>query len=182
MNGEARYVHAETFDEIYRNYGNLVRQICLRMLHNPVDAEDAAQEAFVRVFRKIHTFRGEAALSTWLYRLTTNTVLMHLREGKKHREITAEQLPEKEVHHGTTLDALDLKAAIDLLPRGYKAAVVLHDLRGYRHKDIAKILGYSAGNSKSQVHKARKRLRQILSRTPRHAHYDKQRFLRSSTN
>jgi RNA polymerase sigma-70 factor (ECF subfamily) len=149
-------VHVGTFDEIYKNYEIFVRRICLRMLRNPVDAEDAAQEVFVHVFRKIHTFRGEAALSTWLYRLTTNTVLMQLRKWKKHRssfeelkhgqEIVAEQLCPMLLQHDPTIDQLDLKAAIDLLPRLYKAAIVLHDLRGYRHKDIAKILGYSAGN------------------------------------
>jgi RNA polymerase sigma-70 factor (ECF subfamily) len=165
---------AGTFDQIYGSYRPLVRSICVRMLRNPVDAEDAAQEAFIHIFRKIHTFRGDAALSTWLYRLTKNTVLMQLRDKRSHmvsfEEMSEDQDIMKKGCYATTpplggsLDRFDLQAAIDLLSRRDKRSFVLHDLLGYCHKDIGEILGCSVGASKSQLHRARRRLQKFLGR------------------
>ena len=160
------------FEFIYRCYCNLVHRLCLRMLQDPVEAEDAVQDVFLRVFCKIDTFRGESAFSSWLYRLTTNIVLMRFRKNKHNlaslTEITEDRdLPCREIgqpdrHANSLVLGIDLQQAINTLPDGYKAAVILHDVQGYDHKEIADIFGCSTGNSKSQLHKARKRLRQML--------------------
>jgi len=169
-------VHA--FEFIYQSYCEFVHRICLRMLRDPVEAEDAAQDVFVCVFRKINTFRGESAFSSWLYRLTTNSVLMRFRKNKhrnawipleEHREDEAASYSEigaPDLHLTGLLDRIDLQSAIDVLPNGYKTALVLHDIHGYDHGEIAKMFGYSTGNSKSQLHKARHRLRKLLGRVP----------------
>jgi RNA polymerase sigma-70 factor, ECF subfamily len=170
--GLAGWCDPEAFELIYRNYCGLVHRVCLRMLRDPAEAEDAAQDVFLRVFSKIHTFRGEAAFSSWLYRLTTNIVLMRFRKNKHNCASLCKSIDDKNVlrseigvpdlHLGGVLVRIALREAIDLLPEGYKAAVILHDVQGYDHKEIADIFGYSIGNSKSQLHKARKRLRQLL--------------------
>jgi RNA polymerase sigma-70 factor (ECF subfamily) len=167
----------QAFESIYRSYCEFVHRICLRMLRNPVEADDAAQDVFVCVFRKINTFRGESAFSSWLYRLTTNSVLMRFRkekhtwvpleersddDGASHSEIEAVDL-----NLSGVLDRIDLQSAIAMLPNGYKTAFVLHDIQGYDHREIAKMFGYSTGNSKSQLHKARLRLRSLLYGLPK---------------
>ena len=127
----------------------------------------------MHVFRKIHTFRGESALSTWLYRVTTNLILRRLQQQKSRfasqretwGESNSQQETGKEDPRLTGLfDRMSLETAIDRLPNGCKAAFVLHDVQGYRHREISSILGYSIANSKSQLHKARKRLRTSLTR------------------
>jgi len=143
------------------------------MLRDPVEAEDAAQDVFVRLFLKIHTFRGESAFSSWLYRLAINVVLMRFRRNKCNGNTPRENLdsvdnPDREMgapdpYLSGLLCRIDLQAAIDVLPDGYKAAIILHDIHGYGHKEIAAIFGCSIGNSKSQLHKARRRLRTLLS-------------------
>lgn len=166
------------FDLIYRTYFDLVHRICLRMLRDPVEAEDATQDIFVRAFCKMHTFRGECALSSWLYRVATNLVFMRFRNAKRDRawlndtgsgscsEICS-QLP----NSNGLISRIDLQSAVDMLPRGYKTVFILHDVRGYDHKEIAEICRYSVGNSKSQLHKARKRLRTLLGDDrPRNSH------------
>jgi len=159
------------FDQIYRDYSELVRRLCLRMLRDPVDAEDATQDAFLRVLLKLHTFRGESALSSWLYRLTTNHVLMQFRKNA-HEHISLDDLGDDnmrlelggpDLQLNGVLDRIDLQAALDQLPEGYRAAFVLYDIQGFDHKEVARICGYSVGNSKSQLHKARKRLRELLN-------------------
>ena len=178
LNQAIRLVHqgdTKAFEFIYRSYCRLVYRICLRMLRNPVDAEDAAQDVFVRLFCKINTFRGESAFSSWLYRVATNTVLMRFRKNKLR--VTLEGT--SEVNGGFLREAgatdkeqdglagrIDLQAAINVLPEGYKGAFLLH-LQGYAHREIAEILGYSIGCSKSQVHKARKLLRELLRDRPK---------------
>lgn len=167
----------KAFESIYRSYCEYVHRICLRMLRDPVEAEDAAQDVFVCVFRKINTFRGESAFSSWLYRLTTNSVLMRFRknkrkcisleasredEGGSYREISA---PDSNL--SGLLDRIDIQSAVDVLPDGYKVAFILHDIHGYDHKEIAEMSGYSIGNSKSQLHKAHVRLRTFLNSKPR---------------
>jgi RNA polymerase sigma-70 factor (ECF subfamily) len=167
------------FEHLYRKHSQRVYALCLRMMANSAAAEDLTQEAFLQVFRKIHTFRGDSAFSTWLHRLSVNVVLMRLRKktvnetpledsdreeefGKLRKEIGAPDL-----RLAGTIDRMRLEHAIAQLPPGYKQAFVLHDIQGYQHKEIAAILGCSAGNSKSQLHKARMRLRQLLHGTGR---------------
>lgn len=160
------------FEFIYLRYSQLVFRICLRILRDPVQAEDAAQDVFVCLLRKIHTFRGEAAFSSWLYRVTTNLVLMRLRKRDRNW-ISLTDFTEdgcalghnfKDRGFGTNdlSDRIDLQKAIDLLPKGRRSVLLLHDVEGYDHKEIAKLQGYSVGNSKSQLHKARRRLRTLL--------------------
>jgi RNA polymerase sigma-70 factor (ECF subfamily) len=166
----------EAFALLYRTYAELVYRVCLRMLRDPAEAEDAAQDVFVRVFLKINTFRGESAFSSWLYRLTTNIVLMRLRKNKRSWASPKERKPDTDssreidapdLHVTDVFCRIDLQAAIDVLPDGYKAAFILHDVHGYEHKEIAEIFGYSVGNSKSQLHKARKQLRKLLDGIPK---------------
>jgi len=168
--------NVEAFESIYRSYCKFVHGICLRMLRDPVEADDAAQDVFVCVFRKINTFRGESAFSSWLYRLTTNSVLMRFRK-KKHAWISLEERGEDDgissneieavdLNLSGVLDRIDLQSAIAVLPNGYKTAFVLHDIHGYEHREIAQMFGCSTGNSKSQLHKARRRLRKLLGGMP----------------
>lgn len=164
----------QSFEFIYRSYCEFVHRICLRMLRDPIEAEDATQDVFVCVFRKINTFRGESAFSSWLYRLTTNSILMRFRKNKhrnawisleEHREeesASCSEIGTRDTNLSGVLDRIDLQTAIDVLPDGYKTAFVLHDIHGYDHHEIAKMFGRSAGNSKSQLHKARHRLRKLL--------------------
>jgi RNA polymerase sigma-70 factor, ECF subfamily len=173
---------AAAFEAIYQLHSRRVYALCLRMLGDPVEAEDLAQEAFLQLFRKIHTFRGESAFSSWLHRLTANVVLMSFR---KKRGITTSldemtrmdddsEVPRHEVGHADSrltgmFDRINLQAAIEKLPEGYKTMFLLHDVHGYEHNEIAELFGCSIGNSKSQLHKARKRLRQQLRRLTRRA-------------
>lgn len=170
----------EAFALIHRSYSEFVRRVCLRMLRDPSEAEDAAQDVFFRVFLKINTFRGESAFSSWLYRLTTNIVLMRFRRNKHNWTSLGEcsvddsedssEIGATDRHLSGIAAWIDLQAAIDVLPDGYKAAFILHDMQGYDHKEIAAICGYSVGNSKSQLHKARRRLRKLLADAPRVGH------------
>jgi len=163
------------FELAYQANSGFVRRICSRMLRNPIEAEDAAQDVFVQIFLKLHTFRGESALSSWLYRLTTNLVLMRFRK-KNHERPVCEFLDDNralycdigkpDLHLTGAVDRVDLQAAIDRLPDGYRAVFLLHDVQGYAHKEIANLFGYSIGNSKCQLHKARRRLRRLLGGRP----------------
>jgi len=167
---------AASFEDIYDIHRHRVYSLCLRMVHNTSEAEDLTQEAFLSVFRKIHTFRGESQFSTWLYRVAFNTVLMYFRKRKRD-EISLEVSSDpdwelSELRHDIlrvetgclsgTIDGLWLSRAVAQLPPGYKTMFVLHDVRGYEHREIAKMVGCSVGNTKSQLHKARLRLRQLL--------------------
>jgi RNA polymerase sigma-70 factor, ECF subfamily len=163
------------FEYLYKTHYRRVYGMCLRMLRNPAEAEDLTQQAFLQVFRKIGTFRGEAGFGTWLYRVTANIVLMHLRR-KKPTESLAEPWDPADASSGGdsrelgaadssmlgTIDRLNLKRAIRKLPSGYRRFLLLHDVVGYQHNEIARLLGCSTGCSKSQLHKARKRMRQLL--------------------
>src|SRR5215831_12341563 len=172
-----RLVHrydTRAFESIYRDYRTLVHRICLRMLRDPHEAEDATQEVFVRVYCKMHTFRGNSAFSTWLYRLTINSVLMRFRKNKyfggsldDYADGPGGKVESRHQLSSGFADGIDLNAAIAQLPKGYKSAFLLHDVHGYRHWEIAGILGLSAGSSKSQLHKARKRLRELLADVPK---------------
>jgi RNA polymerase sigma-70 factor (ECF subfamily) len=166
---------ASAFEEIYRQHSRRVYSLCLRMLGDPIEAEDLAQEAFLQLFRKIHTFRGESAFSSWLHRLTANLVLMSFRRKKPAiaslEELTRindeDSVPRWEfgaldLRLTGVFDRANLETAVEQLPEGYKRMFLLHDVHGYEHNEIAEILGCSIGNSKSQLHKARKRLRELL--------------------
>ena len=171
---EAKNGDADAFEYLYRTHCKRVYGLCLRMIKNPAEAEDLTQQAFLQVYRKIGTFRGESGFSTWLYRVTANIVLMHLRR-KKPMAIPAEDLDrrspnaESSQDHGSAdtsmlgaIERLNIKRAIRKLPAGYKKLFLLHDVFGYEHNEIARHLGCSIGCSKSQLHKARKRLRRLL--------------------
>jgi RNA polymerase sigma-70 factor, ECF subfamily len=166
-----------TFEDVYKANRELVRRLCLRMLRDPTEAEDAAQDVFLCVLLKLHTFRGESALSSWLYRLTTNLVLMRFRK-KSHEQASRRmfldddsepgiQIGKPDLYLNGAADRVDLQAAIGLLPVGTRAVFVLHEIQGYAHKEIAEHFGYSVGNSKSQLYKARGRLRKLLLDNPK---------------
>jgi len=166
---------ASGFEYLYGLHGKRVYAVCLRMVGDAAQAEDLTQEAFMRMFRKIGTFRGESALSTWLHRLAVNVVLMHLRGRKTKPEHfldeadSSTQRSDVSVEHSfadpslsSAADRLDLTRAVRELPPGCKQIFFLHDVMGYKHGEIAKLLACSVGNSKSQLHKAHLRLRSIL--------------------
>ena len=172
---QAQLGDAGAFESLYRRYNRRVYALCLRMTKNQADAEDLTQEAFLQVFRKIHTFRGESAFFTWFHRLTVNVVLMSLRR-RKYVEISFEphggnegdnsaRVPEvgaPDPSLSGLFDRENLSRALSCLPRGYKRALVLHDVFGYEHNEIAAAFEFSIGNSKSQLHKARERMRSLL--------------------
>lgn len=160
------------FEEIYQRHHRRVYSICLRMLQNAHEAEDLTQDVFIQLYRKIGSFRGDSAFTTWLHRMTVNQVLMHFRKRNVKFEKTTEdgETPDQVVA-GTAnpekmpiVDKLALESAIDQLPDGYKNVFVLHDVEGFEHEEVAKILGCSVGTSKSQLHKARLKLRKLLKK------------------
>jgi RNA polymerase sigma-70 factor, ECF subfamily len=165
----------QAFEFLYDLHGRRVYALCLRMVGNPSDAEDLTQEAFLQLFRKIGTFRGESAFSTWLHRMTVNVVLMRLRK-KVLPVASLEETTEPDEETGGprkdvgapdlrlsgAVDRVNLERSIERLPPGYRTVFVLHDVQGYEHNEIAGIMGCSVGNSKSQLHKARTRLRDLL--------------------
>jgi RNA polymerase sigma-70 factor (ECF subfamily) len=171
---------AAAFERLYQLHNRRVYSLCLRMVGNTAEAEDLTQEAFLQLFRKVSTFRGESAFSTWLHRLAVNVVLMKLRK-KSGTESSLEQITEPDEDSGGprrdfgapdlrlsgSIDRVNLQRAIDQLPPGYRAVFVLHDVQGYEHNEIAGIMGCSIGNSKSQLHKARMRLRELLQESVR---------------
>jgi RNA polymerase sigma-70 factor (ECF subfamily) len=160
------------FEELYKRHHRRVYSLCLRMTQNVSEAEDLAQEAFVQLFRKIGSFRGESAFTTWLHRLTVNQVLMHFRKRSVRDEKTTEEgeTPDQAVlgsenpNRMHVVDRIALDNAIAQLPNGYRTVFVLHDVEGYEHEEIGRMLGCAVGTSKSQLHKARMKLRNLLKR------------------
>ncbi len=160
------------FEEVYRRHHRRVYSICLRMLKNTTEAEDLTQDVFIQLHRKIGSFRGDSAFTTWLHRLTVNQVLMHFRKRNvKFEKTTEEGETPVQVVEGTlnprkmpVVDKIALEDAIEQLPNGYRNVFVLHDVEGYEHEEVARILGCSVGTSKSQLHKARLKLRKLLKR------------------
>ncbi len=155
--------------DLYVRHNRRVYSLCLRMTGDATEAEDLTQEVFVQLLRKIDTFRGESQFTTWLHRLTVNQVLMHFRRTRYQTEIhddvemaMAKSKRGRQSVGTRVVDKLALKAALSHLPSGCRAVVVLFDIEGYKHEEIAKILGCSVGNSKSQLHKARKKLKRLL--------------------
>jgi len=169
---------ADAFAALFHAHKARIYSVCLRMTNNAAEAEDLTQDAFLQVFRKIATFRGDSAFSTWLHRIAVNTVLMHFRKksltqvsldepysnsdgAKVRREYGA-----KDNHLTGCVDRVALNKAIKDLPQGYRTIFVLHEVEGYEHQEIAEMLGCSVGNSKSQLHKAKLRIRELLSQAP----------------
>jgi len=161
------------FEELYRVHAGRLYSLAIRMLGNPADAEDLLQEIFLSAHRKLESFRGDAALGTWLYRLAMNQILDYVRSRAARTGQLTDGLDDASVlsdGHGHRLadraiDRIDLERALVELPAGCRAAFVLHDVEGLEHKEIAQVLGIAEGTSKSQVHKARLRLRGLLGRS-----------------
>jgi RNA polymerase sigma-70 factor, ECF subfamily len=171
---KAKQGDASAFQSLYDKHKRRVYSLCLRMTSNTAEAEDLTQEAFLQLFRKIGTFRGESAFSTWLHRLSVNVVLMHLRKKslpvvslEETTQVSEDDTPKKDfgaedLALAGSIDRLQLQKAVEDLPPGYRTIFVLHDVEGYEHNEIAEIVGCSIGNSKSQLHKARMKLRDLL--------------------
>ena len=158
------------FEMIYERYHRRTYSLTLRMTSSQTEAEDLTQEVFIQLFRKIGSFRGDSAFSTWLHRLTVNQVLMHFRRRSVKNERTSDdgEMPEQTVR-GTAnpnkmpvIDRIALKNAIAELPNGYRNVFILHDIEGFEHEEVANLMGISVGTSKSQLHKARLKLRGLL--------------------
>ena len=158
------------FEELYRRHYRRVYSLCLRMLANPEEAEDLTQETFIQLHKKIGSFRGDSAFTTWLHRMTVNQVLMHFRRRKSRPEYTTTdgETP-VQIVQGTqnqnrmpVVDKIILENAITKLAPGYRAVFVLHDVEGHEHREIGEMLGISEGTSKSQLHKARLKLRDLI--------------------
>ena len=164
----------EAFEAIYNAHKRRVYYLCLRMIGNTAEAEELTQEAFMQVFRKIQTFRGDSSFSTWLHRVSVNVVLMKLRK-KTPNEVPIDSDEENEEFAAPPkefgapdltltglVDRVTLDRAVAKLPKGCRQVFLLHDVMGCEHNEIAAMLDYSVGNSKSQLHKARMRLRKLL--------------------
>ena len=167
------------FAHLYALHKRRIYSLCLRMVGNVAEAEDLTQEAFLQLHRKIGTFRGDSAFSTWLHRLSINVVLMHLRKkGLPLMSLDEAMEPSYDDGPGRSfgapdlsltgsIDRLALERAVAALPAGYRLIFVLHDVEGFEHNEIAAMLDCSVGNSKSQLHKARLKLRDALRQTLR---------------
>jgi RNA polymerase sigma-70 factor (ECF subfamily) len=160
------------FEELYRAHSGRLYSLACRMLGNPADAEDQMQEIFLSAHRKLDSFRGDSALGTWLYRLATNQILDHVRsraaragqltDGLDDASLLADGGGQRLADRA--IDRIDLERAVAELPEGCRAAFVLHDVEGLEHREVSEVLGIAEGTSKSQVHKARLRLRGLLRR------------------
>ncbi|TDI93778.1 MAG: sigma-70 family RNA polymerase sigma factor [Caldithrix sp.] len=155
--------------ELYQLYKDRVFNIAYRMANSQQDAEDITQMAFVRVFKKIDSFRGDSAFSSWVYRLTVNICINHFRREKRKKELVVHELSELatnlkilKTNEQTSKMKPFLEKAIRALPAGYRMIFVLYDIEGYKHEEIAEMMNISEGTSKSQLHKARKELKQYL--------------------
>lgn len=158
------------FEELYHRHFRRVYALCLRMTGNAVQAEDLTQDVFIQLFNKIGSFRGDSAFTTWLHRMTVNQVLMHFRKRSTKSELTAvdDETPDQIVR-GTEnpntmpiIDRIALEKAVQQLPPGYRTVFILHDVEGYEHEEIARMMGVAEGTSKSQLHKARLKLRNLI--------------------
>ncbi|MBC7933575.1 MAG: sigma-70 family RNA polymerase sigma factor [Rubrivivax sp.] len=158
------------FEELYRRHYRRVYALTLRMMGNPTEAEDMTQDVFLQLFNKVGMFRGESAFTTWLHRMTVNQVLMHFRKKSTRSELlTDEGETPVQIVQGTAnpgampvIDRISLERALNDLPVGYRTVFVLHDVEGYEHYEVAQMLGIAEGTSKSQLHKARLKLRQLI--------------------
>jgi RNA polymerase sigma-70 factor (ECF subfamily) len=163
----------DAFETLYRRESGRLFAMAYRMCGSATDAEDLLQEIFLTAFRKLGQFKGDSALSTWLYRLGVNHCLDFLRSRAHKMQQSSESLDNDQggapvlstrTTPARSVDRLDLERAIAALPPGCKAAFVLHDVEGFQHDEIAEMLEIATGTSKSQVHKARLKIRVFLSR------------------
>jgi len=167
--------NSEGFERLYRLHSRRVYSLCLHMSKDPLEAEDFTQDAFLQAFRKIQSFRGDSRFSTWLHRLTVNIALMGFRKRKRPKISLDEALELNEESRKPTvefsrpdltlnglIDRINLVKAINQLPRGCKKMLLLHDIQGYKHDEISRMVGCSVENSKSQLHRAHMRLRLLL--------------------
>ena len=164
----------QAFAALYQLHKKRVYSVCLQMTKDVADAEDLTQEAFLQVFRSVNSFRGDSAFSTWLYRIAVNTVLMKLRRRKSppllslDEPVSAESPSlKREVGKADpslcgVVDRITLRRAVEELPAGCRQIFDLHEVEGYQHHEIAEILQCSIGNSKSQLHKAKLKMRDVL--------------------
>jgi RNA polymerase sigma-70 factor (ECF subfamily) len=165
----------DAFSELYYQHKRRVFAICMRMVRDFTLAEDLTQEAFLQVHRKIAFFRGDSAFTTWLHRLAVNTVLMHLRKralAVVSLDRLMEEVPEERAGRGFgardlmqagVVDRLDIDRALTAMAPGYRSIFLLHDIQGFDHAEIATLLKCTRGNTKSQLHKARRALRGALA-------------------
>ena len=169
----AREGDEDAFAALFDLHKKRVYSLCLRMTGSAVEAEDLTQDAFIQVFRKLATFRGDAAFSTWLYRVVVNTVLMKLRR-RSPRQVSIDEpvrlessavprdIGRSDPELMGAVDRIALDRAIEQLPAGCRTIFLLHEVQGYEHHEIARMLHCSVGNSKSQLHKARLKIRELL--------------------
>jgi RNA polymerase sigma-70 factor, ECF subfamily len=169
---------SDAFAALFHAHKARIYSVCLRMTNNAAEAEDLTQDAFLQVFRKIATFRGDSAFSTWFHRIAVNTVLMHFRKKSLCQVSLDEPYSNSDGakvrrEYGTRdnrlagcVDRVALGCAIKDLPPGYRTIFLLHEVEGYEHQEIAEMLGCSVGNSKSQLHKAKLRIREFLAHAP----------------
>jgi len=166
---------SEAFSALFHAHKPRIYSVCLRMTNNTAEAEYLTQDAFLQVYRKLATFRGDSALSTWLYRVAVNTVLMHFRK-KALRQISLDEPCRQKDGRSVkrdygirddrlagSVDRIALGRAIRELPAGYRTVFLLHEVEGYEHQEIARLLHCSVGNSKSQLHKAKQRIQEFLA-------------------
>jgi RNA polymerase sigma-70 factor, ECF subfamily len=162
---------ASAFEELYRQHAGRLYNLVFRMTGSQAEADDLLQEVFLHAHRKLGSFRGESSLGTWLYRLGMNHCLDYLRGRQVRMGKSTDSFEDDGVAEPvaplpavpTAISRMDLERAIARLPDGCRAAFLLHDVEGFEHNEVARILGVSAGTSKSQVHKARMKLRVMLS-------------------
>ncbi len=175
LSRSAREDNVEAFAELFNSNRAKVYALCLRMTGNAAESEDLVQEAFLQAFRKLNSFRGASALATWLYRVAINTVLMHFRtQGRRRRSMdqlasTSTGTGDLEREYGkvdkgltSSVDRIALTRAMKRLPEGCRTVFTLHEIEGYGHQEIARIRSCTVGNSKSQLHRAKTKLRQLL--------------------
>jgi RNA polymerase sigma-70 factor, ECF subfamily len=166
----------EAFAAIFHAHKRRIFSLCCRMVKDPMEAEDLTQDTFLQAFRKLSTFRGDSAFATWLHRIGVNTVLMHFRRKSLHRVSLDEpyghesgpsrrEYGMKDNYLSGCIDRIALTRAITELPDGYRTVFLLHEVEGYEHREIAELLGCSIGNCKSQLHKAKLRIREWLMKS-----------------
>jgi RNA polymerase sigma-70 factor, ECF subfamily len=164
----------QAFATLYQLHKKRVYSVCLQMTRDVADAEDLTQDAFLQVFRSVNSFRGDSAFSTWLYRIAVNTVLMKLRRRKAPPLVSLDEPVSKESSSlkrdvgkpdprlSGAIDRIALHRAVEDLPAGCRQIFDLHEVEGYQHHEIAQLLQCSIGNSKSQLHKAKMKMRDVL--------------------
>lgn len=170
---------SDAFATLFHTHKMRIYSLCFRMTNNATEAEDLAQDAFLQVFCKLASFRGDSALSTWLHRIAVNTVLMHFRRkapcavsldqpysSRQDAKPARREYGTRDGRLETSVTRVALNRAISELPESCRAIFLLHEVEGYQHREIAELLGCSVGNSKSRLHKAKLQIRDFLVSTP----------------